>query len=293
MPTTTIVLRRQIASAGDLKAVVRTMKASAAAAIGQYEKSVAALADYAHTVELGLSVCLRSVDATDGTGPDAQAVARRVNDTALRAIVFGSDQGLVGRFNETVVEHAMTHLGALPAQAQIWAVGERVQARLLDADMPLAGTFPVPGSVELITRLVGQILLKVQAVDGETLGHARGGTLMLFHNRPTASGYEPVSLRLLPLDERWRRTSPHPLAHRGICPRCWAGPAARRGDPAGPGSRVPVRIAVPRLRRVPGQRKRQPPGGDAARGPEYRRAAGGSERQVPPAAPARHRRGVV
>jgi F-type H+-transporting ATPase subunit gamma len=27
---------------------------------------------------------------------------------------------------------------------------------------------------------------------------------MLFYNRPTGSGYEPVSQRLLPLDERWQ-----------------------------------------------------------------------------------------
>ena len=56
-------LRRTIASAGDLQSVVRTMKALAASSIGQYEQSVRALADYARTVELGLSACLRASDA--------------------------------------------------------------------------------------------------------------------------------------------------------------------------------------------------------------------------------------
>ncbi len=64
MAATTTALRRQIGSAGDLKSVVRTMKASAASAIGQYESSVAALADYARTVELGLGLCLRSPGST-------------------------------------------------------------------------------------------------------------------------------------------------------------------------------------------------------------------------------------
>jgi len=209
MATTTTALRRQISSAGDLKAVVRTMKASAASAIGQYERSVAALADYARTVELGLSVCLRAVDATDAKGSPAQARPRRADDTVVHALVFGSDQGLVGRFNEVVVEHALAHLTSMPpqarAQAQVWAVGERVQARLLDAGVPAVGAFPVPASVALITPLVGQILLKVQAADSALAGQAQGGTLILFHNRPTASGYEPVRLRLLPLDERWQR----------------------------------------------------------------------------------------
>jgi len=205
MATTTTALRRQIGSAGDLKSVVRTMKASAASAIGQYERSVAAIADYARTVELGLGVCLR---AADPNAFRADASPKHAEDSALHAVVFGSDQGLVGRFNEVVVEHAMAQLGDSTAGARVWAVGERVHARLLDAGLPSAGSFPVPGSVELITRLVGQILLKVGVPGGESAGESAfesaGGTLMLFYNRPTGAGYAPVSQRLLPLDEHWR-----------------------------------------------------------------------------------------
>jgi F-type H+-transporting ATPase subunit gamma len=202
MTTTTTALRRQIGSASDLKSVVRTMKASAASAIGQYEKSVAALADYARTVELGLGVCLR---AADPMGAQADTGPTQPEDTLVHAVVFGSDQGLVGRFNEVVVDHAMAQLGALPAQAQVWAVGERARARLRDAGLPPVGSFPVPGSVELITRLVGQILLKVQVPDGTGGGEPQAGTLMLFYNRPTGASYQPVSQRLLPLDEHWQR----------------------------------------------------------------------------------------
>ena len=46
MSDTTASLRRKIGGAGDLQSVVRTMKAVAASSIGQYEKSVRALADY-------------------------------------------------------------------------------------------------------------------------------------------------------------------------------------------------------------------------------------------------------
>ena len=59
MSDTLASLRRKISGAGDLKSVVRSMKALAASSIGQYEKSVLALADYDRTVELGLAVCLR------------------------------------------------------------------------------------------------------------------------------------------------------------------------------------------------------------------------------------------
>jgi F-type H+-transporting ATPase subunit gamma len=60
MSDTTASLRRKISSAGDLQSVVRTMKALAASSIGQYEKSVRALADYYRTVELGLGACFRA-----------------------------------------------------------------------------------------------------------------------------------------------------------------------------------------------------------------------------------------
>jgi hypothetical protein len=53
---TTASLRRTIAGAADLQSVVRTMKTVAASSIGQYEKSVSALAGYYHVVELGLWV---------------------------------------------------------------------------------------------------------------------------------------------------------------------------------------------------------------------------------------------
>lgn len=207
MASTTAALRSQIGSANELKSVVRTMKASAASAITQYERSVAALGDYARTVEQGLSVCLRSVDLINAQSNELVA---RADHGAVHVVVFGSDQGLVGRFNEVVVEHAMAHLDTLPTKAQIWAVGERVQARLIDAGLSPAGTFLVPGSVELITRLVGQVLLKVQSPVRQPADAAQGETLLLFYNRPSGASYEPVSQRLLPLDALWQRE----LAHR-------------------------------------------------------------------------------
>src|SRR5580704_11046343 len=129
MSETTESLRRKIDTAGDLQSVVRTMKAVAGSSIGQYEKSVRALADYYRTVELGLGACFREC------GPAAPAVERKgsTDAGAIGAIVFGSDQGLVGQFNEVVADYAIQTLAAMPGRPQVWAVGERVHARLADA----------------------------------------------------------------------------------------------------------------------------------------------------------------
>ena len=199
MSDTTTSLRRKIDSAGDLQSVVRTMKALAASSIGQYEQSVRALGDYYRTVELGLGVCFL------GTGSAAWLAeeTRQTDAGAIGAVVFGSDQGLVGQFNDVVADHAVKTLGALTDKPQVWAVGERVHARLADAGLPLAGLFAVPNSVQAITPLVGQIL-----VESET-SHRQGEAteLHLFYNRPTSGAvYAPVSQRLLPLDQKWRRS---------------------------------------------------------------------------------------
>ena len=114
MSETTASLRRKISSAGDLQSVVRTMKALAASSIGQYEKSVSALADYNRTVELGLGACLRE----SGSGPVTAERNKRTVAGAIGAVVFGSDQGLVGQFNDVVADHAVQTLAALPGPAR-------------------------------------------------------------------------------------------------------------------------------------------------------------------------------
>jgi F-type H+-transporting ATPase subunit gamma len=147
-------------------------------------------------VELGLGVCFRESEP---------AVVERTKLTAadaIGAVVFGSDQGLVGQFNDVVADYAVKTLVAVPGKPQVWAVGERVHARLADANLPLLGLFAVPNSVKAITPLVGQIL-----VESETR-HSQGQVteLYLFYNRPKSGAvYTPVSQRLLPLDENWRR----------------------------------------------------------------------------------------
>lgn len=197
MNDTTASLRRKIGGAIDLQSVVRTMKAMAASSIGQYEKSVQALADYSRTVELGLCACFRE----NGSAP-LMAERKRQAVTGVSAVVFGSDQGLVGQFNDVVADHAIKMLATLPANLEVWAVGERVHARLADAGLPLMGLFTVPNSVKAIAPLVGEILVESETRHSQD----EGAELYLFYNRPTSGAvYMAVSQQLLPLDENWRR----------------------------------------------------------------------------------------
>jgi len=191
-------LRRKIEGADDLKSVVRTMKALAASSIVQYEEAVRSLGDYARTVELALTVCFRPV-AGAYAETDRHPLAKRTG-----VIVFGTDQGLVGQFNELLVEFASARLQDIAGEKIVWTVGERIHSQLLDSGVAVAGVFDNPNSVAAITPLIGQLLIETetQNLDHET-------PLYLFHNRPKAGPgavYEPVCVRLLPLDDAWRLT---------------------------------------------------------------------------------------
>ena len=201
MADSTANLRRKIGSAADLQSVVRAMKAQAAASVGQYATSVAALGDYARTVELGLGACFRQDPSAATFRPSHPEAGSR----PIRAVVFGSDQGLVGRFNDTVAEYAAQALSTQRPGAQVWGVGERMRASLADAGMPARDTFAGPATVQAITRLVTDILVTVVDTMPITPEFGASCELRLFYNRPTTgSAYVPVDQRLLPLDDAWR-----------------------------------------------------------------------------------------
>jgi F-type H+-transporting ATPase subunit gamma len=188
-------LGRRIAAAKDLGAVVRSMKALAASCIGQYEQAVAALDAYCRTVEMGLAVCLR--EQREQLETPAPRGAR-----PFGALVVGSDQGLVGRFNEELFDFARRQLQATGRPiSPLWSVGERMQRLAAGSPLNAGQTFAVPGSVDAITLAVNEILLALErAREAGLIGEIR-----VFHNRPTAgAGYDPIGERLLPLDAVWQ-----------------------------------------------------------------------------------------
>jgi F-type H+-transporting ATPase subunit gamma len=190
-------LSRKIAGAGDLDGVVRAMKALAASSIGQYEKAVQSLDDYYRTLELGLSACLRQAGST------TFLLGKQSNKAGpVGAVIFGSDQGLVGRFNEAIAHFALATLESLPGKTkQIWAVGDRVHSLIADSKAAPVRPLAVPTSVHGITPLIGQLLIEIQAAREK--GDVK--EVYLFYNHPRSGAiYEPVCKRLLPLDNEWR-----------------------------------------------------------------------------------------
>jgi F-type H+-transporting ATPase subunit gamma len=193
-------LHRKLNGAKELKSVVRSMKAMAASNIGQYELAVSSLGDYYRAVSLGIIAYFRQekIDTiTDQSPPKGN------NEKSICAVVFGSDQGLVGQFNDSLTEFVSQSLHDLPGKKEIWAVGERVQLLLSDIGYNTTQLFPVPNSVNAITPLIQQILVKSE----ESFDKENATEVYIFHNKPKpGAGYEPTIQRFLPLDENWRQS---------------------------------------------------------------------------------------
>jgi len=189
-------LRRRIKSAEDLHAVVKTMKALAAVTIRQYEKAVESLGEYSRTVELGFQVLLKQ--KPPGVGLTQPALNER-----LGAIVFGSDQGMVGQFNEVIARHAAQELeqrNVSQDNLSLLAAGGRVLARLEEAGQPVEDLIALPGSVAAVTPVVQRVVLKI-----ESWRSKRGiDEVLLFFNRPfSGASYRPQTIQLLPVDSEW------------------------------------------------------------------------------------------
>jgi F-type H+-transporting ATPase subunit gamma len=173
------------------------MKAMAASNISQYEASVASLGDYYHTVILGFKAYLTAEKVQTII---KKAVPRKDVEQIVCIIVFGSDLGLVGQFNDIMSANVQQSLSDIPGKKEFWVIGERVQALMQDAGLSATKFYPIPSSIETVRPLIQELLREMQS--SREVRHI--AQFYVFHNQPkTGSGYEPVNQRLLPLDEKW------------------------------------------------------------------------------------------
>lgn len=188
------LLKRRIRTAEDLQSVVRTMKALAAVSARQYDRAVASLAEYTRTVELGARMLLfshqelRSLQATESS-------------PHVGMIVFGSDQGMCGRFNEAIVEFALEQIAGSTAAAggtlRSLCVGVRAGDRLLDKRIQIDEVFSCPGTVAGITPAVQDLL---PFIDDWRSRYHLGRIELFYQRRYSESSIAPSRITLLPFD---------------------------------------------------------------------------------------------
>jgi len=202
---TSEVLKRKIGSSEDLLSVVKTMKALAAVSIRQYEKAVESLQDYTDTIDMGFQIALRNQ-------PDIFSI-RKPESTFGKtlAIIFGSEQGMVGQFNEQIISYASSQLSKLhyrETDRLYLAVGLRLHGDLTGSGVAVEDGFSMPGSVGGITPSVQEQLVKIENMREP----GKVSRILLFYNKPRSkTGYRQHYIQLWPVDvQRFARLKNRP-----------------------------------------------------------------------------------
>ncbi|MCF6158253.1 MAG: F0F1 ATP synthase subunit gamma [wastewater metagenome] len=191
-------LQEKLRSAQELQSVVKTMKTMAAVNIRQYEKAVKSLAEFNRAVEFGFQFLLKRE-------PERIVEGTQVPGGNLCAVVFGSDQGMCGQFNDKITLFAMDKMRKLRESENriVLGVGVRVTARLEGEGQQVEEQFFVPGSVDGITSAVQEILIKLEDLRSRRdVDHV----VVFYHERLSGSTYNPRMVSLLPLSIEWLRS---------------------------------------------------------------------------------------
>jgi F-type H+-transporting ATPase subunit gamma len=189
-------LRSSLDGARDLKSVVTTMQAMAAVNLRQFRRVAESMSAYHRTIELGLQIVLRDADRE-------LRVGRTGEDAALTAVVLGSDQGMVGPFNERLAEHVDNRLqesAPAPRERQLLVMGDKLRAALLARGHEVGRLVAVPASPAGITATLEEMVVVIDTWREER----RADEVWIFHNTPAdGASYEPTGQRLLPADRQW------------------------------------------------------------------------------------------
>ena len=200
-------LKRKITSTQEFQTIVKTMKTMAAVNIHQYEQAVVALQEYAQTLRLGTQILLIHY-------PELLEEFSRTDYQRVGVIVFGSDQGMCGRFNEQLADYVRDAIATIvpPLDTLVLAMGSRMETSLQEQGFAIERCFMVPASIDGITAKVQSVVVQIERWRREH----QVDRILLFHNCPgSGNRYVPRQQQLFPLDiDRLKRLQQEPWTSR-------------------------------------------------------------------------------
>ena len=209
MAQTLEYLSRQNNTLGSIRGIVHTMKTLSAINAAPYEQAARSIKAYHRTILQGFATFAHR---SGGIALDAEDVREQL------LVVFGSDHGLCGSYNEILAEEVAAHCQAQTgpqtgATPRLLCIGAQMNDALRDQGLAPEAVLLPPASADGIGRLAGDIVTRLaQLSHGQAL-HRLGVTLA-FTQRGEHGLREPVTQRLLPLqpsllqrERRWHSRS--------------------------------------------------------------------------------------
>ncbi|WP_271909821.1 FoF1 ATP synthase subunit gamma [Vreelandella alkaliphila] len=193
MTQTLEALTRRDETLTSIRGIVHTMKTISAINAMPYERAAKSIEAYHRTVRSGLRAFVARTGSIDL--PQAEPV-----DTIV--VVFGSDHGLCGNYNEVLAEKVQAEIAPLKAATsgvRILCVGAQMNDALAGQGLSPESVFLPPASADGIGRLASSIVTRLDDI-GHGEPHNRKVTLA-FTQRAGRGQHEPVLVPLLPLGQ--------------------------------------------------------------------------------------------
>lgn len=196
-------LARQSNTLSSINGIVRTMKALSAINAPPYEQAASDIETYQHSLEKGFAAFAYCTQ-----GRYAQHSTEFLQRHGLH-IVFGSDHGLCGNYNEQLAtyfaEHVTRHANSSDRHAKlaspsILCIGARMERALNDYGFTPYKRLMPPASVKGVNRLANQLVQEIQEFSLQQ-GLQHSHVTLWFTQRADKIGHKPHSNNLLPVPE--------------------------------------------------------------------------------------------
>ncbi|MFX0543039.1 FoF1 ATP synthase subunit gamma [Roseovarius sp. S4756] len=184
-------LTRTTTSMQGIRSVVHTMKTLSVINSAPYEHAASAIEAYHGTVLEGLHAFLSQSGPVGVEGKE---------DDARVIIVFGSDHGLCGNYNEGVAAQVAQHITASGTGAvTVLCIGAQMADALADQGLAAEKSLSPPASVDGIGRLANLLTQRLDTIRRDSL--PRGLAVSLAYAARGEGGMQsPRIANLLPLD---------------------------------------------------------------------------------------------
>ncbi len=190
-------LKKTLDTSKSIKQVVSTMKALSGANIKKYEKIVKILYTYKSNVELALQAIMMHNDKININ--ELEFIGQSKNKKAKNlVVVFGSNQGLCGRFNDKIANFTIDDIQNTD-ENKVIVVGERLSMLLSNTKLKIFKTIPVPNSIENISNTIYELLAVIEKeIEEKTINKV---FLYYTANDDTMNG-TLTKTRLIPIDKK-------------------------------------------------------------------------------------------
>lgn len=191
-------LQRQIKTTQELREIVSTMKLLSSVSILQYEQAGAALEKYRRNLRTAFQALIRRYGLPHPAKSKAQP--------KYLLILIGSDNGMVGKFNQEIIKAVRADLrqkGVSPQQALFLVVGKRLNMLVEQQKWPVYARYGLSNSVKVVNTLAESIILRIdEATQAPRVSHV----VAWFHQRGKNQPVKLENRQLLPFNLSALRT---------------------------------------------------------------------------------------